>query len=386
MSDFNPDQYLAEKTGASFDPDQYLKEKSISVEKPSDWSPSESAGQGALQGATAGFSDELGGAMGALQEKALGNPNNQSLEDLYKEYRDMHRGRNKQAEEQNPKSNFAGNVAGAVGGAILAPEALAAKATGIGGVAALGAASGLGTSEAEDIGGDIKNTAIGGVLGTAGYGVAKGAGSLLNPIARKMGQAGQSIFGKAAKQGLDQETEQFANNVVNGIKNEKIKLNEAYDSILQANQDKKIDLSSFVNRLKERADSFDTSLPEQARDKKAIMNLIQKVTEGPEVNKEIMTGFKPGKQIDKDVLSYVKGKTVPSAQEELESEGARLIESQKQLGKPASQSINPSEDQSLLTRILRTEGEQGPSAAAKTVENTPSYSTINPVTESQPFS
>lgn len=183
MPKFNPDQYLAEKTGTSFDPDQYLKEKSISVENPNDFSTTESAGQGVLQGATAGFSDELGGALGALQEKVLpgGNADNKSLEDLYKEYRDMHRGRNKAAEEAHPMANFAGNVAGGIGSAVLAPEALAAKAIGIGGAAGLGAASGLGTSEAQDLSGDIKNTAVGGVLGAGAGAIGKGLGKLVNP-------------------------------------------------------------------------------------------------------------------------------------------------------------------------------------------------------------
>lgn len=148
---------------------------------PTDWSPTESFGQGALQGATAGFSDELGGALGAAQEKLAGNPNNQSLEDLYKEYRDMHRGRNKQSEDQNPKASFAGNVAGGIGSAVMAPEALAANATGIGGAAALGAASGLGTSEAPDVAGDLKNTAIGGALGAGAGVIGKGLGNLVNP-------------------------------------------------------------------------------------------------------------------------------------------------------------------------------------------------------------
>lgn len=187
MSEFNPDQYLAEKTGSSFDPDQYLKEKNSTPESLSDhgntFTPLESAGQGALQGSTAGFSDELGGALGALQEKILpgGNADKKSLEDLYKEYRDMHRQRNKQAEEQNPKANFAGNIAGGIGSAVMAPEALAAKATGLGGAAALGATSGLGTSESDNISGDIKNTALGGVLGAGTGVIGKGIGKLINP-------------------------------------------------------------------------------------------------------------------------------------------------------------------------------------------------------------
>jgi hypothetical protein len=113
--------------------------------EPPQWSKAESFGQGALQGVTAGFSDELGGALGAGMEKLAGNPDNKSLKDLYKEYRDMHRQRNEQAHEQNPGYNLAGNITGAVGGAVLAPELMAPKT--VAGGAILGGAVGLGTSQ-----------------------------------------------------------------------------------------------------------------------------------------------------------------------------------------------------------------------------------------------
>lgn len=156
------------------------------AEDKSKWSKLQSAGQGALQGATAGFSDELGGAVGAVQDKLLGNPDKKSLKELYQEYRDMHRNRNKQAEETNPKSYLAGNVGGAIGGAALAPGLLAPKT--ISGAATLGAATGLGTSDADLTDPSLGNVAkaatdtakgevLGGVAGAAGKGLAK----LLNP-------------------------------------------------------------------------------------------------------------------------------------------------------------------------------------------------------------
>lgn len=191
--DFNPDDYLAQKTGskaADFDPDKYLGEKTASkaeAPEPEQWSKAESFGQGVLQGATAGFSDEIGGALGAGMEKLAGNPRNKSLKDLYQEYRDMQRSRNEQAEKQNPASNLAGNVTGAVVGGVLAPELGLAPKT-ITGAAGLGAATGLGTSNQDlteanpdAITGTIKDVAMGGALGAAGGALGKGVQKILNP-------------------------------------------------------------------------------------------------------------------------------------------------------------------------------------------------------------
>ena len=166
---------------------------SISDQQGQDWSKLQSAGQGVLQGITGGFSDELGGALGAAQEKLAGNPDKKSLEDLYKEYRDMHRARNKAAEESNKGSYLAGNIAGGVGGAVLAPEALAAKATGIGGAAGIGALTGLGTSEAP-LGSaqSVKDIATGGLLGAGAGAIGKGISSALSS------EALESQAGKAA--------------------------------------------------------------------------------------------------------------------------------------------------------------------------------------------
>jgi len=189
---FDPDKYLADKTqSGSFDPDAYLNAKAAAIAPPTedkskDWSKLQSAGQGALQGATAGFSDELGGVEGAIQDKLLGNPSKKSLKDLYTEYRDLQRNRNKQAEEANPGSYLAGNVAGGVGAGIAAPGLLAPKT--VAGAAGLGAAAGLGTSDADltnpslqSVGQAAKDTALGAGLGAAAGAVGQKIGNALNP-------------------------------------------------------------------------------------------------------------------------------------------------------------------------------------------------------------
>lgn len=199
MADFNPDDYLAQKTqsqGGDFNPDKYLQEKSAPSDskdqKPApEWSKLESLGQGALQGITGGFSDEIGGAAGALMEKGAdligkGTGDKKSLKELYQQYRDMHRQKNKEAEEANPKSYLAGNIGGGIAGAALAPELLAPKS--VAGAAGLGAAVGLGSSNADltdpslqNIQQAAKDTAVGAGLGAAGGAIGNKLAGKINP-------------------------------------------------------------------------------------------------------------------------------------------------------------------------------------------------------------
>ena len=155
--------------------------------QPEQWSKAESFGQGALQGATAGFSDEIGGALGAGMEKLAGNPQNKSVKELYQEYRDFQRGRNEQAQKQNPGSNLAGNVVGAIGSGILMPGM---APTSVAGAVGLGAATGLGNSQQdlteatpETLEGTAKDVAMGAGLGLAGGVAGKGLQKVLSPEA-----------------------------------------------------------------------------------------------------------------------------------------------------------------------------------------------------------
>lgn len=186
--DFDINQYIKENAAPSpegvpsFNPDKYIQANSehLQSEAPEaqQWSQAESLGQGALQGVTAGFSDEIGGALGAVMEKAAnavgkGTGDKKSLKELYEEYRDFQRKRNEAAHEQNPVSYGAGNIAGGVTGAVLAPAIMAP--TSVAGGAALGAAAGLGTSDASltqptmgSIAQTGTNMALGAGLGAAG--------------------------------------------------------------------------------------------------------------------------------------------------------------------------------------------------------------------------
>lgn len=192
MADFDVNKYIksnsdsGEAPAKSFDLGSYLEDNKEHLESPqeapeqSKFSELESGGQGALQGATLGFSDEIGGALGAGMEKLAGNPDKKSLEDLYKEYRDFQRSRNDQAQKDNPKSYLAGNVAGAIGSSALAP--MLAPTT-IPGAMAVGAATGLGTSNADTLKGAAIDTTLGAGLGLGGGLAAKGLTKVLNPEA-----------------------------------------------------------------------------------------------------------------------------------------------------------------------------------------------------------
>lgn len=144
-----------------------------------DWSQLQSAGQGALQGSTLGFSDELGGLLGAGMEKGAdligkGPNTGQSLQELYQQYRDLHRERNKSAEEANPISYLGGNIAG---GLPVIPESAAS----VGGGALLGATAGLGASEAQDLKGATIDTALGAGIGGATGFIGNQISKMLNP-------------------------------------------------------------------------------------------------------------------------------------------------------------------------------------------------------------
>lgn len=136
---FDPDKYLKskgmleEKEGGSkeieqpkeFDPDSYLTSKNIPVEGASqEVSMPESALEGAKQGLTFGFADEIGGLIGAGLEGASMSPESgeskmDQLKRVYQEYRDMNRARAQRAEEANPKTFMAGDI----GASLLMPGA-----------------------------------------------------------------------------------------------------------------------------------------------------------------------------------------------------------------------------------------------------------------------
>lgn len=152
----------------------------------------ESAGRGALQGATLGFGDELAGGAQAVWDAAGKN----STSDLVKDYikhRDEARIANERAQKANPWSYGLGQVAGGIGSLAAAPEAIAGA--GLKGAVGLGALQGVGSSNANTVGGQAVDALKGAGFGAAGY----GAGKLISAAVPTAESAGELAEDAAIK-------------------------------------------------------------------------------------------------------------------------------------------------------------------------------------------
>lgn len=155
----------------------------------------DSSARGAAQGLSFGLRDEAAGALqnplGGLKEIAnkFGADFSDEDVDSYKKERDESRRLDLEAKEANPISFGTGQVGGAI-----VPTLLTGGAGGIGALAAQGAVQGLGTSEAEDLGGLAEDAAIGGSIGAAS-GV---AGKLLSNTGTGIANATQDVVERVA--------------------------------------------------------------------------------------------------------------------------------------------------------------------------------------------
>lgn len=152
----------------------------------------ESFVRGAAQGASLGFSDEIGGALESVFTSKT-----------YRQARDEARSANKEAQEQNPWTYGAGGVAGGVasafvpglnvvkaGGAVLGAKSLLAGAGAAAKVGAkLGALGGIGGSEAELGEGELGKLAGDAALGAGLGGLAGVGGQVLSNAVGKVAAA-----------------------------------------------------------------------------------------------------------------------------------------------------------------------------------------------------
>lgn len=147
-----------------------------------------SAVLGASQGASMGFGDE-GAALIADIGKGMMTGKMPTVEG-YRAARDQFRGKISAARKENPKSYIGGELAGSAA-TMLIPGT---QATTIPKLAAIGAAQGLGNSEADltrgNFGGAAKDTAVGGaagaVLGAVAPAVVKGAAKFVPYAGKKL--------------------------------------------------------------------------------------------------------------------------------------------------------------------------------------------------------
>ena len=175
-------------------------------ETPSNYNELESGTRGAIQGVTGGFRDEGAGAIaspvGAVKELLNKFGSNFSDEDVqkYLNERNLSRQMDEDAKKANPKSFIAGNIGGAVASSFIP----GLGATSIPKIAGLGALTGLGYSNAEDLKGAAIDTAVGGGLGA-------GAGYLGQVVGKGLTSAATSSrAAKAATKALGGSSEDIA--------------------------------------------------------------------------------------------------------------------------------------------------------------------------------
>ena len=235
MPGFIPDEPVAAPSPslvpAGFIPDQPSAQSTPTM------STAEAVGRGATQMATLGYGDELYGALKTLEGmpkslaaklltsltgKQTGTPEERmAIMDQYRTFRDQERARNELAHKEHPVAYPVGEGIGAVATAVVpgigaAPTVTKGAMTlgrlmqtartgaAIGG--AVGAAAGLGGSNADltqgDVGGaglDIaKGAAIGGTFGAAATPIATAVGSALGAASSKLADLGRARLFKAA--------------------------------------------------------------------------------------------------------------------------------------------------------------------------------------------
>lgn len=166
---------------------------------PKKTSGAESFLRGAAQELSLGFADEIAGAAESAFSKKT-----------YKQARDESRANYAKAEADNPALYTGGQVAGGLA-TLAVPVGLGARAlgTGLKGAAALGAAYGAGTSDADLTEGDIR-----GVVGDAAIGA--GAGALAHGAVGLAGKAVKAVAPKA-KAALRKYAESETEDILGGV-------------------------------------------------------------------------------------------------------------------------------------------------------------------------
>lgn len=151
----------------------------------------ESGLRGAVQSGTLGFADEISG----LVESAL-------TDKTYEQARDESRANFKTAQEANPMTYGAGQVAGGVATAFvpgLNVAKLGSAGARIAGNAGIGALSGVGASEATDLGTLTSDAAVGGLIGGAASGIAESLSPVSKFIAEKSKQRANELAVESLK-------------------------------------------------------------------------------------------------------------------------------------------------------------------------------------------
>lgn len=218
----------------------------------------DSALRGAAQGASFGFADEITGGLESL-----------FTDKSYEQARDESRANYKAAENANPKSYMTGEIGGAIASSFIPGLGLAKGATlaaNVGKMGAIGAATGLGMSDADLTKGDYlgaaKDTAIGFALGAGSeYGLSK-AGPLVEKAIDKYPPMKSSIKGLGKLVGVNTEAIDHYYKRPDAVKNANT-VSEIADSVLNLNN-KESDLSLLYEKLKGLSNDSWKSLDDKA--------------------------------------------------------------------------------------------------------------------------
>lgn len=286
------------------------------VNTPEQESMKRSAINGATQGATFGFGDELGGLEGAGFEAGANligqGPNTgQSLIDLYKQYRDLARERNAKSKAQNPGSYLAGELtgglilplgeAGAMKDATMAAKMLKGAKMGTG----MGAATALGTSEkqmsdptlAKDL---VEGAGMGGLTGAAippAIGTIKGAANavgdtgswlankVFGPVgaAAKMGYEGTNVTIPQGQQAIRSELTNFANSVAPSLQDKLNNLGTIKNQMISdaADAGVKIDSEKVDKMISDiLGNDVESNLPQARRELERLKEIVRTAKEG----------------------------------------------------------------------------------------------------------
>lgn len=219
MSKFISDEEMSQlEAQSATKPSNFISDEDMAKMEASQPSELDSAGRGFVQGASMGFADEIAGAGQGiwndlknvftgnipevkLEKDELGRYTPETIARMnesatYDKFRDEYRQADKLAEEANPKSYLAGQVGGAVGTGLLTGGGAS-----LGRLAAQGAVAGLGNSEAENLAGMAKDTAIGAGVGA----ITHGTGKALASGASKLGSAAKNTLEDIATAPMGQE-------------------------------------------------------------------------------------------------------------------------------------------------------------------------------------
>lgn len=337
----------------------------------------ESAGRGAVQGATFGFGEEIGAAAlspletlrAKVSEYISGTPENvdkqlreqgftgdiqsQDIIDKYKELRDTTREANKAAQEANPWTYGIADVAGGVLPAIATGGGTAAAQVGttLGRQATkqaaktgakYGAASGLGYGESDLTEGDISGAAtdvaiggvLGGALGAATPAIVKGGKQALQKTGETLKRGAKAItpmselmeagykYGKEGKiidlDVIDKDTMKLAKEIVSDIETKYKNLDLQGKKDYLASKGITVDVKENVNKILSDLKQLANESMEPAKVKTAIKNIQKKI--GVSSQEELMT-----QKAEKNALRKL-----------LESQGKdneAIIKAEKQLAK-----------------------------------------------------